>query len=279
MRRGRFQIQIYADLVLHVVPGFKDNYFYLLENTETHEAAVIDPGEATAISEILISKDLELSHVILTHHHTDHVGGVEQLHQKWPKAVFVCSPWFKARPSWSELFLTRMAPAQQFCLWKHSIQVLDVRGHTLDHIALTLSEKKSNQPSDVFVGDSLFGAGCGGLFEGTHFQMLEALKTLRKLPENIRIWCAHEYTIKNLRVAIMLQENNSAQNERLQRLEHFIEKEQVEPHDWVTIPLNMKEERATNPFLRWDEPSLQKAIDTQDDLTTFTHVRTFRDKF
>lgn len=279
MQRGRFQFQIYSDLVLHVVPGFKDNYFYLLENTETHEAAVVDPGEAAPILELITSNNLELTHIILTHHHADHVGGVEQLHHKWPRAMLVCSPWFKAKQSWNEFSLTRMAPAQQFYLWKYTMQALDVRGHTIDHIALSLSEKKSSPPTDVFVGDSLFGAGCGGLFEGSHTQMLEALKTLRKLPENIRIWCAHEYTLKNLRVAILLQENNLAQKERLQRLEKLIEKEKVEPHNWVTIPLNMKEERATNPFLRWDEPSLQKAIDTHDDLTTFTHVRTFRDRF
>ena len=279
MRRTNIIFQIFDSLKLHIVPGFTDNYFYILENSQNSEAAVIDPGDAAPIVDILKLKELNLKYSLITHHHQDHIGGVEELQVKWPMSAIICSPWLKSRSPWNIEKMIRLAPGQKSMLWDYPISALDVRGHTLDHIAFTLSESSSSQVSDVFVGDSLFGAGCGGLFEGTYAQMLEALRNLASLPENVRLWCAHEYTIKNLRVAMLLNEKNPDQSARLEALESEIIEKNLQPHELMTVPLVMREEKLTNPFLRCDTPTLQKAIDTCDELAAFTYVRKFRDQF
>jgi hydroxyacylglutathione hydrolase len=133
--------------------------------------------------------------------------------------------------------------------------------------------------SDVFVGDSVFGAGCGGLFEGTHEQMLQGIGRIKALDAKTRLWCAHEYTIKNLRVARLLNEDNAQQMRRLAQLETQLQAHQLEPHQWITLPLTVDEECSTNPFFRCDSASLQKTIDTTGELETFKKVRAFRDQF
>jgi hydroxyacylglutathione hydrolase len=132
---------------------------------------------------------------------------------------------------------------------------------------------------DVFVGDSVFGAGCGGLFEGTHEQMLGGLGRIKSLNDETKLWCAHEYTIKNLRVARLLNEDNPNQIQRLLNLEAQLQSFKVEPHQIVTLPLTVGEERATNPFFRCDTAELQKTVDTSDELATFKKIRAFRDQF
>ena len=279
MKRQPKEFPIMTSLTLSVIPGFKDNYFYVLDNHKTAEAVVIDPGDATPIIKALIAKNLQLSSILLTHHHRDHVEGVDELIQKWPHCKVICSPWLKVKNTWTHENIVVLSPENKLALWDFEIGILDVRGHTLDHIAFTLKENLSDSIIDVFVGDALFGAGCGGLFEGTYSQMLSALKTLRSLPNHTRVWCAHEYTLKNLRVAVQLQEENPAQLKKLNTLETMCIEKNLEPHELVTIPLILEEELQINPFLRWDAPTLKKAIDTDDELATFTFIRTFRDKF
>ncbi|MBM3382124.1 MAG: hydroxyacylglutathione hydrolase [Betaproteobacteria bacterium] len=279
MRRAAFIFPISDSLAVHVVPAFKDNYLYILVEKGSSKAAFIDPGDAEPLVHTIETYGLKPEFIFLTHHHRDHSGGVQTLLERWNKTELVCSPWLEVKPEWKPARLTRLTPGAHFPLWSRAIQAIDVRGHTLDHIAFLLKDSPRAQGSDVFVGDSLFGAGCGGLFEGTHPQMLEALKALRALPDAVRAWCAHEYTIKNLRVARLLQENNPLQQARLAELEDRLAEEALEPHEWVTLPLSLEEEKATNPFLRWDVATLQKAIDTHDDLDTFSYVRSFRDRF
>jgi hydroxyacylglutathione hydrolase len=270
------------DLQLHVIPGFVDNYFYILEQPSTSLCAVVDPGDAQPVLNFIADKRLELTSLLLTHHHRDHVGGVPQILQKWPQATLVCSDWMKIPDSWiyqNHKILRTNAETTEFIL-NAPMRAIDVRGHTLDHIAFVFFDKVAPQrPVDVFVGDSLFGAGCGGLFEGTYAQLLTALANLRTLPGSTRAWCAHEYTLKNLRVAIQLGEDNHAQAQRLSTLESAIGELKIDAHELMTIPLRLAEEIDTNPFLRWDQPTLQKAIDTTGPLETLTHVRTFRDRF
>ncbi|MEN9529979.1 MAG: hypothetical protein RI932_1852 [Pseudomonadota bacterium] len=279
MRRSAFVSQLSATLALHVVPAFKDNYLYILVDKETARAAFIDPGDAAPLIEIVEAFGLQPEFILLTHHHSDHTGGVQALLERWANIELVCSPWLREKQQWQAKRLNRLSPGGAFHLWSNEVQAIDVRGHTLDHIAYLVRGTREEQGSDVFVGDALFGAGCGGLFEGTHPQMLDALKELRRLPDAVRIWCAHEYTVKNLRVAALLQEDNPTQRERLEHLEAILKQEALEPHECVTVPLNLGEEKTTNPFLRWDTPTLQKAIDTSDDLATFSYVRAFRDRF
>lgn len=282
-RRRLFSTELQNDLHLHVIPGFQDNYFYVLEKRSTKECAVVDPGDFAPVHSFISGSGLILKSILLTHHHRDHTGGVEFLVKSSanPPVIF-CSEWINIRDSWSPASIERVTPSAKpnESVLGFPLRVLDVRGHTLDHIAFVISDNGDDAVvRDVFVGDALFGAGCGGLFEGTHEQMLSALKNLRQLPGHVRAWCAHEYTVKNLRVAIQLQENNRSQFNRLERLESELVAEALQPHELITIPLEMAEEFATNPFLRWDQPDLQKAIDTVGDLATFTYVRKFRDRF
>lgn len=280
MQRGHFKQQLTPALELHVFPGFEDNYFYLLSSLTTPACIVVDPGSAKELLDYLSTSGRVLEAILLTHHHKDHTGGVDALMEHHPSAKIICSPWLKAAPSWQKYRIERVAPGVEFSVLQAKMTAIDVRGHTLDHIAFALSPTPQGTDfSDVFVGDSVFGAGCGGLFEGTHEQMLEGLKRIKALSANTRLWCAHEYTLKNLRVARLLNENNPAQAERLSHLETQLQKLQIAPHHWVTLPLTVGEERATNPFFRCDTPSLQKMIDTSDELATFKKVRAFRDQF
>lgn len=280
--RSTCSFELQTELRLHVLPGFQDNYFYILENQSTTHCAVVDPGDGMSIREFIVARGLNLSHILLTHHHRDHTGGVNALIQRWPQAKIICSAWMSTPVTWPTANIEQLHSDGHASktLLGHEVTAIDVRGHTLDHIAFVfLDTQNPHQPKDVFVGDALFGAGCGGLFEGTYAQMFEALARLRQLPPSVRLWCAHEYTLKNLRVAVQLGEQNQPQSRRLADLEQEHLRSGVAEHELMTIPLVMSQEIATNPFLRWDQPSLQKAVDTTGDLETFTHVRQFRDRF
>ncbi|MEY3903471.1 MAG: hydroxyacylglutathione hydrolase [Pseudomonadota bacterium] len=281
-RRGLTTFHFRQLLSLHVIPAFTDNYLYALQGSTAAQCAVVDPGDGNVIMAFLAQNQLQLSHILLTHHHRDHTGGVAQLLAAFPSATIICSTWMKIPDSWTSAQIIRMSTGEEvgYKLFGQTLRAIDVRGHTLDHIAFVLPASPGDEgPCEAFVGDSLFGAGCGGLFEGSYEQMLQALIQLRSLPANTRLWCAHEYTLKNLRVAVQLGEDNPEQADRLAKLEHSVAQAGAEPHEWMTIPLMLSQEIETNPFLRWDQPSLQKAIDTRSSLETFTHVRQFRDRF
>lgn len=279
--RGQVTFELQTDLRVHVVPAFRDNYLYVLEQPSTAQCCVIDPGDAEPILDFLRNHKLNLNHILLTHHHRDHTGGVEKLLQQFGQAKILCSEWMTIGSRWHGADIERIkANTQQKCILNTPMTALDVRGHTLDHIAFIFSDREQPERSlDAFVGDSIFGAGCGGLFEGTYEQMLTALRRLRSLSAGTRLWCAHEYTLKNLQVAVRLGEANARQAERLSTLEQNAVKRGLEAHEIMTIPLEITDEIETNPFLRWDSPGLQKAIDTSGSLETFTYVRKFRDQF
>ncbi len=280
MRRAIFTHRLNPTLELHVFPGFEDNYFYLIASQNSQSCVVVDPGGTTDLLRFIEKSGKSLEAILLTHHHRDHTGGVSDLIKQFPKASILCSPWFKVPPTWEKCMVERVEPNDVFSVLETKFRVIDVRGHTLDHIAFAVcSSDQDNGVSDVFVGDSVFGAGCGGLFEGTHEQMLEGLRRIKSLSPETRLWCAHEYTLKNLRVARLLKEDNPTQIERLLGLESHLQKYQLEPHQLVTLPLTVGEEVSTNPFFRCDTEELQKTIDTTDELATFKKVRAFRDQF
>jgi hydroxyacylglutathione hydrolase len=281
-RRRPTSFALNSELDLHVLPGFEDNYFYLLSNRRLKNCAVVDPGAAPPLLDAIKSLGFELTDILLTHHHRDHTGGVPTLKAEHPSAKIICSEWFKIPDIWQSNNVSRLKAggSDRISVLEQPVGGLDVRGHTVDHIAFMFFDPVNHtQVNDVFVGDALFGAGCGGLFEGSYEQMFAALNRLRKLPSSSRLWCAHEYTLKNLRVAVQLGEVNRLQTERLASIERSVALAGVLEHEWMTIPLTIAEEIETNPFFRWDSPNLQKAIDTRDGLETFTQVRKFRDKF
>lgn len=254
-------------------PAFEDNYVFLLVDERAKAAAVVDPGDAMAVLPALRSRELALTEILVTHHHRDHVGGVKLLVECYPDVRVTCGRYDAER---------KRVPHAARVVGEGDVlefadvraRVLDVPGHTAGHVAYVFDEARGPASgTDAFVGDTLFGAGSGGLFEGTPAQMLEALRRIRALPADTRIWCAHEYTEKNLWVALRLKEDNPAQRTR------FEEVAAMRAGGLPTVPLALSEERETNPFLRWDAPTLRAALGTADDLTTFAAVRAFRDKF
>ncbi len=239
---------------------------------EAGKAAVVDPGDAAPVIAYLERERLELAAILNTHHHGDHVGGNRALLARWPVPVF--GPAHEAIPGVTQPLLegdTISIPAIELAL-----SVLEVPGHTAGHIACY--GQLAGAPL-VFCGDTLFTGGCGRLFEGTPAQMLDSLAKLAALPGDTRVFCGHEYTLANLRFAQAVEPANIPLQLRLVREQ--AKRDRGEP----TVPSTIAEERATNPFLRVDEPAVRTAAQRRagrvlaDRVAVFAEVRAWKNAF
>jgi hydroxyacylglutathione hydrolase len=226
-------------LSILTVPAFDDNYLWIVHNGSN--ALVVDPGDGSAIVQALQKHQLNLKAILLTHHHADHIGGVPHLLTHYDVPVY--------GPKNDGIACITQAlgdgdPLQIDGL-PISLQVIAVPGHTLGHIAYYVSAH-----GWLFCGDTLFAGGCGRLFEGTPAQMLESLEKLASLPDDTAIYCAHEYTMSNLRFALAVEPLNTKLTERIQ-----IEKNKRD-QQLATIPSFIGIEKQTNPFLRSREDSV-----------------------
>ena len=222
------------------VPAFDDNYLWVL--ARGRHAAVVDPGDAGAIERFLADRGLELEAILATHHHGDHVGGLQALKAHWK-----CPAWGPAGEDIAGLdHRVREGDRVTVPGIEETFRVLDVPGHTAGHIAYV---REGGEPM-VFCGDTLFACGCGRLFEGTAAQMVASLTKLKALDPATRAYCAHEYTMSNIRFAEVVEPGNRALRERDGR--ESAKRARGEP----TVPMTIGEERATNPFLRWDAPEV-----------------------
>ncbi len=247
------------------IPAFKDNYIWLLSNS-AQQAVVVDPGEAAPVIAHLRAQGLSLMAVLITHHHADHQGGVAELLRHWPETV-VYAPANEDVPTATH----PLFGDETLRLLDETIEVLAVPGHTRGHLAYRCGEA-------VFCGDTLFGAGCGRLFEGTPDQMYASLQILAALPETTRIYCAHEYTAMNLPFAQAVEPGNAAIAERQLKVSKMRENGQS------TVPLLLREELETNPFLRCAEPAVKAKASQQGAVSSapvdvFAALRAWRNLF
>lgn len=250
------------------VPAFEDNYLWLVHD-QAH-AVVVDPGDAAPILAALEAHKLSLTAILLTHHHADHVGGVADLLKRFNVPVY--GPRQEAiagitHPLGEGDTVSIRQPALQ-------LSVLDVPGHTRGHIAYV-----AHQQGWLFCGDTLFAGGCGRLFEGTPEQMADSLDKLATLPDHTLVYCAHEYTLSNLRFAQAVEPGNAALLERVRTEED--KRAQGKP----TVPSTIGLEKATNPFLRYREKHIAEKltgegrVSSKEPIAVFAALRQWKNSY
>ena len=231
-------------LTIQPIPAFDDNYIWLLYDEQSHQAFVVDPGDATPVIHSLRELQLDLDGVMITHHHFDHVGGLEQLRAEFDPVVF--GPH---TPTISGID-QRLGAGDNIEVLGLQFKVLEVPGHTLDHIAYF----HASETPLLFCGDTLFAGGCGRVFEGTPPMMLQSLQILAALPPATRVYCAHEYTQANAAFALSVEPENPALMDRAEDIAR--RRSAGRP----TVPTSIGLEKATNPFLRPDSGALQRRV-------------------
>ncbi len=255
---------------IDALPAFTDNYLWLLQDTASKRCAVVDPGDAAPVRAWLTQHpDWQLTDILVTHHHNDHVGGVAELKQLTGATVY--GPAHENIPA-RDVALDDNATLQVLGL---DFQVFAVPGHTLGHIAYYHA---GNAPL-LFSGDTLFAGGCGRLFEGTPAQMHQSLQRLAELPENTAVYCAHEYTLSNLRFARAVEPENPHLAQR------FADVTRLRDENRITLPSSIGLERLTNPFLRVSEAAVKEKADERTGAvnpspeSVFAALRAWKDKF
>jgi hydroxyacylglutathione hydrolase len=260
-------------LDIYCLPAFKDNYFFLLHDSATNQAAIVDPGTAGPVLAELERLGATLVAILNTHHHWDHVDGNLDLLTRFPEAIVYGGAKDRGRIPGQTVFLQGGEPVK---FADRTASVYFVPGHTLGHIAyyfppveFALSGERSGH---LFCGDTIFSAGCGRLKEGSPAQMQASLAQLRELPDDTQIWCAHEYTLSNLQFALTIEPQNAELQAR------FAAVQQLRQRQEPTIPTQMGQEKRTNPFLRWDAPGVQRAVHQSEPVATFAALRQAKDR-
>ncbi|MEB3887401.1 hydroxyacylglutathione hydrolase [Lyngbya sp. CCY1209] len=251
------------------LPALSDNYIFLLHDTERNQAAVVDPAESRPVLRKLKELGAELVAIFNTHHHSDHVGGNRDLMQKFPNLTVYGGAEDRNRIPGQEVYLQE-GDRVEFA--DRTAEVFYIPGHTLGHIAYYFPPTDT-EGGELFCGDTLFAGGCGRLFEGTPAQMVDSLSKLRSLPDDTRFWCAHEYTLKNLKFALTVDENNPKLRDRFEQVKS------ARDRDEATVPSSIGIEKQTNPFFGWDRPELQSAVQGKDAVQTFSRLRGMKDRF
>jgi hydroxyacylglutathione hydrolase len=283
-------------LTLIPIPAFADNYLWMLHDGK--RALVVDPGDAAPVSRYLKEHALQLEAILVTHHHADHTGGVDELREATgakvygPAAERIPEPYEPLREGDS---ITAMGL---------DFQVIEVPGHTSGHIAFfcapTLFTSCNTLPPEgadlarggpslrplqnankrplLFCGDTLFSGGCGRLFEGTPAQMLASLDKLAALPGDTCVCCTHEYTLSNLRFALAVEPGNAA------LAEYHAQCIQLREHDKPTLPTSIAQELLINPFLRTRQAAVKTAAlhfdaAAHDDTSVFAAIRQWKNQF
>lgn len=248
------------------IPVLRDNYLYLAHDPATGATAAVDPAVAEPAQQALSERGWTLTHILNTHHHWDHVGANEAL--KAATGCTIVGP--DADADRIPGIDVRVKDGEVFSLGQADARVFFVPGHTRGHIAYYFADSRA-----LFCGDTIFSIGCGRLFEGTPAQMWASISTLRALPDDTRIYCAHEYTASNIRFAQSIEPDLPALQARAAAVAA------LRADDKPTVPSTIAMEKAANPFFRADDPALQRAVGMlgADPAAVFGAVRGRKDSF
>ncbi len=274
MKNQPAQISYYWVIMLHIhtIPAFNDNYFWLIQpHRQVRDAYIVDPGASKPVFDYLTQHELNLRGVLLTHHHHDHVDGAEELSNYFKVPIY--GPKSPRMPQVTHY----LYEGDKVALGPITLEVLEIAGHTLDHIAYLI-----NIPGDtphLFSGDTLFAVGCGRLFDGTAELLHNALKRISALPDNTLIYGGHEYTLSNIRFALTIERGNQDLEAR-----EAVESEK-RAKGLPTLPTSLWQEHRTNPFLRCHLNSVRAPVEQicdrylATDLEVFTNLRRLKDNF
>jgi len=255
-------------LQIHAVKAFNDNYIWLIQSAQNQDVLIVDPGDAGPVIKFVEKNDLQPAAILVTHHHSDHIGGIRRLDDLYDLPVF--GPQLEHIKT-VDTPLYAQADQALHPSFPH-FKIIDTPGHTPGHISYLLKD-------NLFCGDTIFAAGCGRLLGGTAEQLFASLEKIKHLNDDTRLYCAHEYTLANLEFAVTVDNNNSALLERLAKTV-ILREQQI-----ATVPSTLKEEKQTNPFLRCDNPDIKKAAEAYADqpldtpLAVFKVLRAWKDNF
>ncbi|WP_298852561.1 hydroxyacylglutathione hydrolase [uncultured Ruegeria sp.] len=253
-------------LEIVTIPCLSDNYAFLAHDAVNGQTALIDAPEATPVLNVLDDRGWTLSHVLLTHHHWDHVDGLAKILAEHPAKVIGAAADAHRLPPLDQ----QVTEGESFDIGGEPVQVLDVSGHTDGHIAFYMP-----QSAAVFTADSLMALGCGRLFEGTPAQMWVSLNKLAALPDNTLVCSGHEYTQSNAKFAITVDPDNQALKDRVADIDR------ARAAGKATVPSTLALEKATNPFLRAADPAIQAHLGMvgADPEVVFAEIRGRKDRF
>lgn len=237
---------------IKIIPQLSDNYAFML--IYDNQAILIDPAESSSVMEILKKETLDLSHILNTHHHEDHIGGNKKL--KIETSCKIIGP-DDAR---IQTLDQKVSGGSNFTIGPYKFEVIFTPGHTKDHVVYYLKKEKA-----LFSGDLLFSAGCGRVFEGTYEQMLSSLEKIQDLPDDTSVYFGHEYTLKNLNFAKTLEKDNKEIENRYEEVKK----------SGCSCPTTIGLEKQINPFFRLK----QLAKDKENKLATFERIRENRNNF
>ena len=253
---------------IRYLPVFKDNYIWLIIDNAHTKAIVVDPGDAPPLLRFLQEKQLECAAILVTHHHRDHTNGVTELIHHYPVPVY--------GPENSVMSGITHPVKESDCLsfpfLESAFTVLATPGHTLDHIAYLVSGM-------LFCGDTLFSGGCGRVFEGTAAQMLDSLQKIAALPDETKVYCAHEYTLQNLKFAQLVEPHNLAIQDKMQQVIA------LRRANLPTLPSSIRDEKTINPFLRCHIKEVIASVENQvgfklnNRLDVFQYLREWKNNF
>ena len=255
-----------SKLEIHQIPVLNDNYLYLFKEPDSGLVGIVDPAVSGPVLDKLKELGWKLTHIINTHHHMDHTGANLELKEKTGCIIVGAKKDAERIPGID----IGVEDGDIFEFGSQKAQIFEVPGHTVGHIAYWFKESDA-----LFCGDTLFALGCGRLFEGTPAQMWDSLQKFRKLPDQTKVYCAHEYTEANGRFAVSIDPKNDALKRR------FAEIVEMRKKKLPTVPSSLGEEKATNPFMRADDPVLASELHLSgaDPVTIFAETRHRKDNF